>query len=203
MPRLRGFCHFLQCIFRTSFTFHLLIASFGLPFFLSEASGGLKKVEKAKTITLIEYFDFSCPLSAQSSKSLNSFKDQIGSHVSVIRRSLAFSEGGLSWIAGKYYHALLKQNKKLAETFHKRVFEQTLNGEINETFLKDVITDLGINFIKFESGLKSSLLEKQLRQNEVLANKSGVFVSPGYTFDGQVLLGKQERSDFGKLLNHR
>ena len=92
MSRLRSFCHFLQCIFKPSFTFHLFTAFLVLPFFLSEASGGLKKVEKAKTLTLIEYFDFSCPLSAQSSKSLNSFKDKIGSHVSIIRRSLAFSE---------------------------------------------------------------------------------------------------------------
>jgi len=203
MPRLRKFCHFLHSAFGKLYTFLQITVLFIFGLTLSEANEGFKRVGKGKTLTLVEYFDFSCPLSAQSSKSLASFKDKMGSRVQVVRKSLAFSEGGLSWIAGKYYHALLKQNKKLAEPFYKKVFEQTLKGEINEAFLKNVITNLGIDFAKFQSGLKSPFLEKQLQQNEVLANKSGIFVSPGYTLDGQVLLGKQESTDFGKLFSQR
>ena len=203
MPRSRKFCHFLHTTFGKSYTFLLItvLFIFGLP--LSEANEDFKRVGKGKTLTLVEYFDFSCPLSAQSSKSLASFKDEMGSRVQIVRKSLSFSQRGLSWIAGKYYHALLKQNKKLAEPFYKKVLEQTLKGEINEAFLKSVITNLGIDFVKFQSGMKSPFLEKQLQQNEVLANKSGIFVSPGYILDGQVLLGKQESTDFGKLFSQR
>ena len=81
--------------------------------------------------------------------------------------------------------------------------EKFLKSFENEVFLKNVITNLGIDIAKFQSVLKSPFLEKQLQQNEVLANKSGIFVSPGYTLDGQVLLGKQESTDFGKLFSLR
>ena len=203
MPRLRKFSHSFHCVFGKSFTFLLFtfLFTFGLSF--SEAKEGFKRAGKGKTLTLTEYFDFSCPLSAQSSKSLSSFKEKVGSRVRIVRKSLAFSEEGFSWIAGKYYHMLLNQNKKFAESFYKRVFEQTLKGEINEAFLKNVITDLGLDFAKFKLELKSPFWEKELRQNEVLANKSGIFVSPGYTLDGQVLLGKQESTDFGKFMSQR
>ena len=205
MPRLRKLRLFLKSIISKPFTFHLIavfsVSTFSLSFL--EANENYKSVGKVRTVTLVEYFDFSCPLSAQSSKSLKSFKDKVGSRVSIVRKSLAFSEGGFSWIAGKYYHALLKQNRQLAESFYRRVFEQTLNGELNEPFLENIITELGVDLTKFKSALKSPFLEKQLRQNEFLANKSGIFVSPGYTLGGQVLLGKQEPVDFGKFLSLR
>ena len=163
MPRLREFCHFPHSIFGNTHTFLLSIFLFTFGLSFSEAKDNFKRVERRKALTIVEYFDFSCPLSAQSSKSLASFKDKMGSRVRILRRSLAFSDEGFSWIAGKYYHSLLNKNKKLAESFYKRVFEQTLKGEINEAFLKNVITDLGLDFTKFELESKSPFFGKRAK----------------------------------------
>jgi len=202
MPNLKKFCSFLNFISRKWLVIKLSLFSLIITVSFSKASTELPKKKKRKVLTLVEYFDLSCPLSAQSSRSLSSFKEKMGDRLSIERRSLAFSKNDLSWLAGKYYHALLNKDKALAEVYYHKVFEQTLKGQMDKIFLNNLIEDLGISVNLNETQLTSPLLEKGLRENEALAYKSGIFVSPGYVFLGQALRGKQEESDFGKVIGH-
>ena len=99
---LKSFYHFLNlksrnCI-KSSFLKLMVLSLMTTNSFSQVSKELLPKTKKKNVLTLIEDFDFSCPLSAQSSKSLRSFKEKVGDRVLIERRSLSFSKNDLSWI---------------------------------------------------------------------------------------------------------
>lgn len=161
--------------------------------------------QKDTEVVLIEYFDFSCPLSAKGAKVVFSLKENFPKRIKVVRKSLAFSDGEFSSLAGKYFHVLDAQSKELGKRFYESMVRDFFNlGYFHykdEFYLQTVAKKLGTDMERLKKDLISPKLGILLKKNQNEAKKHGIFISPGYLVNGAPLLGKQDKESFVVLIN--
>ena len=157
--------------------------------------------KKELPIVLIEYFDFSCPLSTKGASAILSLKESFSRKIKVVRKSLTFSDDKFSTLAGKYFHVLNAQSKELGKRFYESMVKDFLNQYKDEHYLRAIAKKLGTDMGKLKKDLASPKLGLLLKKNQDEAKRHGIFVSPSYVINGAPLPGKQNKEDFVVFIN--
>jgi len=159
------------------------------------------EVQQNHRITLVEFFDFSCPLSAHGVKSIALLKKNFSGKIKIVRKAVSSFDDNFSYLASKYFYALKKQNRELGEKFYNRVFEDVFKTDKNEDYLQILSQNLGADLARLKMDLLSPRFASLFQKNEEEARNNGIFVSPGYLLNGEVLVGKQDVEVFVSHIN--
>jgi protein-disulfide isomerase len=164
-------------------------------------SDSFAAVQPDRRVTLVEFFDFSCPLSAKGVRSIALIKKIFSGKIKIVRKAVPSFDDSFSNLASKYFYALKEQNKKLGKKFYDRVFEDVFKTDKNENYLQILSQKLGADLARLKRDLLSPRFASLFQKNEEEARDNGIFVSPGYLLDGEAFVGKQDVEVFVSHIN--
>ncbi len=140
---------------------------------------------KNPKITIVEFYDFSCPFCYNSYSNLRKISTKYQKYVKIIYRDIVEHKNSLD--LSMLGHCANEQNLFLP--MHDYIFQN--NGNINIKDIPKITNQLGINTKKFQTCFNNKKYQKTIAQNMTDAKKLEVKGTPtlfinGYKIEGDI-----------------
>ncbi|WP_127715825.1 thioredoxin domain-containing protein [Halobacteriovorax sp. HLS] len=156
--------------------------------------------KKGAPITIVEYSDFECPFCTRGFNTVTQVLKKYEGKVQFVYKHLPLSFHPNAMIASKYYEALRIQDEKLAVKLHDEIFKNQRQLKNGDKFLKSLSKKLGANMSKLAKDLKSSELEKRIKDDMEEAAKFGMQGTPGFIINGVPIRGAYPLEKFDQVI---
>jgi protein-disulfide isomerase len=144
---------------------------------------GIALIESASAkLTIEEYTDFLCPFCARFSNYLDQMKDNFGSDVRVVYRSLPRpAHGPMAETTARAFQAACLQNPSIAHSYYLELLNhQDSIFKMGEPFLYEAAKKFNINIDRMKSDMASKTVLDRIDQDKVRAEQSGLILTPSW-----------------------
>jgi len=143
-------------------------------------------------ITIIEYSDFECPYCGRALPAVNEVIETFGDNVKIIYKHFPLSFHPNAQKAAEASECARDQGQFKA--YHDKLFEN--QQALTLTSLKSYAKQLGLDSATFDSCLDSGIKATIVKEDFDEGKSVGVTGTPGFTINGQLLVGAQPFQEF-------
>jgi protein-disulfide isomerase len=154
-----------------------------LPITAAPLNPGIALVESPSAkLTIEEFTDFLCPFCARFANYLDLMKEDFGSDVRIVYRSLPRpAHGPLAETSARAFQAAFLQNPAIAYSYYKELLaHQSSFFSVGEPFLYEAAKKFNIDTDRMKSDMTSKTVLDRIDQDKVRAEKSGLILSPSW-----------------------
>ena len=155
---------------------------------------------ESATVTLVQYGDYECPYTRQSTWVVQAIQQQLGDQLRFVFRNFPLIE-----IHPHALHAAFAAEAAAAQgkfwQMHDAMYAD--QSKLDEASLVKTAAGLGMDQNSFESCLKSSKYKTDVEHDVQAASEAGVNATPTFFINGEFLSGVQSDADFGKIIDRQ
>ena len=158
--------------------------------------------DKEAKITVVAYSDFECPFCARSFLfNIQQLLKDYPASVRYLHKHLPLTFHKNALVSAKYYEAVRLQGDDLVFKFHDEVLNnQVVLSEKGESYLKKLVSEIGVDMAKLEIDLKSAKILERIEEDKQEALKFEINGTPTYVINGKKIVGSQPYEKFVELI---